>query len=139
MFIDWKMPLLPVTTWQMGSGILSPIVSISIGSFRGTHSLGGMIWHGGKWEIRNHGILQRELLVTHLRKACLVRAEALDVFHVLVEIFELLPCRPEHHDGGDVRVGARVTPIRVVVRAHHLRHGDGKLKLPPLVKLQLCR
>ena len=93
----------------------------------------------GALEIRNHCIPQRELLVTHLRKACLVRAEALDVFHVLVEIFELLPCRPEHHDGGDVRVGARVAPIRVVVRAHHLRHGDGKLKLPPLVKLQLCR
>ena len=48
MLIDWKMPLLPVTTWQMGSGILRGIVSTSMGFFRGTHSFGGMIWNEDK-------------------------------------------------------------------------------------------
>ena len=169
MLIDWKMPLLPVTTWQIGSGILSGIVSTSIGSFRGTHSFGGMIWNGNNFENRNldyhstrtvapvksHSNLQGDpsgclhfqfdvnksnqpdgspwrfewdftRFCSHLRKASLMGADALDEFHVLVKVFEFIPCRPEHHDGGDVRVGARVTPIRVVVRAHHLRHGDGE-------------
>ena len=76
-------------------------------------------------------------MVAHLRKASLVGADALDEFHVFVKVFEFIPCRPKHHDGRDVRVGARVAPIRVVVRAHHLRHGDDE-SFPYPIETSVC-
>ena len=69
-------------------------------------------------------------------------ALAFDVLQMLVEVFELVPRRPEYHNrrDGAGSVGARVAPVAVLGAAHHLSsHFGTRLSVLFELYFNLCQ